>query len=139
MPSPVASLAEDEDGITGLLGTRVCCSLLSSHQYCSRPGSLEGAGYQTHPAVTILWGTCILHWDEPRYMSGKMDGATDIPYDIPYSQDSIKNFSTQGLYAIREIVAERPQELFSNNSCREELDYLQLTEAQISRKFTSKQ
>lgn len=33
---------------------------------CSRPGALGGAGYQTHPAVTILWGICIPHWDEPK-------------------------------------------------------------------------
>lgn len=59
--------------------------------------------------------------------------------DIPCSQDSINNFSPQGLYPTREIVAKGPQELFSNNSWGEELDYLQLTEAQTNHKFTSKQ
>lgn len=59
--------------------------------------------------------------------------------DIPCSQDSVKNFSTQGLYPTREIVAKEPQEPFANNSWGEELDYLQLTEAQTSHKFTSKQ
>lgn len=57
--------------------------------------------------------------------------------DIPCSQDSIKSFSTQGLYPTREVVAKGPQELFSNNSCREELDYLQLTQAQTNHKFTA--
>lgn len=59
--------------------------------------------------------------------------------DIPYSQDSIKNFSTQGLYPTREIAAKGPQELFSNNSWGEELDYLQLTEATNSLANNSQQ
>lgn len=53
----------------GLESAAHCCPVTT---YCSRPGGLEGAGYQTHPAVTILWGTCILDWDEPRYVSGKV-------------------------------------------------------------------
>lgn len=38
----------------------------------------------------------------------------------------------RGLYPVREFAAKGPQELFSNNSWKEELDYLQLTEAQTS-------
>lgn len=57
--------------------------------------------------------------------------------DIPCPHNSIKSFSTQGLYLTREVVAKGPQELFSNSSCREELDYLQLTQAQTNHKFTA--
>lgn len=59
--------------------------------------------------------------------------------DIPYSQDSIRNFSTQGLYPTRKIAAKGPQELFSNNSWGEEMDYLQLTEATNSPANNSQQ
>lgn len=51
----------------------------------------------------------------------------------------VKDFSPQGLHPTRETAAARPWDLFSHSSQGVELNYLQLTDAQTSHKFTSKQ
>lgn len=58
---------------------------------------------------------------------------------VPSSHGFIKDFSTQGLRPTRQTAAEGSLELFSNSSQGEELNYPQLTEAQTSHEFTSKQ